>query len=251
MSSSSNLKPSTLAHHLEYRVAEGSALPEDIDRMCGAAAHYRFRSVAVPVPCVLQAVDRVRGTDVVVCADLGLGVQHMDREMTLEGVSRSLEHGAGAISLRLDSDALRGLRGTIEDERSTLEEVVRRCVKKPWIRRTVMIPVSELSFAQFSAALKMTLQVGVGFVGVMGESCVDGVTIDPVTTIYRSLTFQRCGTKIAVVNKALDELPKSAAGEADSWSVSVVEGLLAGGAEYVSTTRAVSIMRAAEQLAIR
>jgi deoxyribose-phosphate aldolase len=93
------MQPEALARYIDHTLLTPEARPEDVDRLCEEAAHWRFASVFVNPRFVSRAAERLSGTGVAVGSVAGfpLGASHPDT--IVDEARRCVDDGATEIDM--------------------------------------------------------------------------------------------------------------------------------------------------------
>jgi deoxyribose-phosphate aldolase len=133
------LKSADLARFIDHTQLKADATGADIDRLCDEAREHRFCAVCVNSGRVVQAVERLKGSAVKVCAVVGFPLGAMSSAGKAFDAGNAVEQGAREIDMVMNIGALkskdyiaveqdiRSVRAALSAE-TTLKVIIETCM---------------------------------------------------------------------------------------------------------------------------
>jgi len=223
-------KPKISASEMSKRIDHTLLKPEAprslFDSFCSEAVQYGFKTVCVNSAWVAHVAQKVRGSEVAVCAVVGfpLGLTH--RAAKAFEAEKAVEDGATELDMVLNIGALKG------DDLKTVEadiRAVRQAAAGPTVLK-VIIETCLLTDKEKIRACEIAKHVGADFVKTSTGFSSGGATVEDVA-LMRRIVGHEMGVK--------------ASGGIKDWLAAVA--MIKAGADRIGTSAGVVIVESAPE----
>jgi deoxyribose-phosphate aldolase len=212
-----------LAGRIDHTLLKPDATAAAIGVLCDEAAEHGFASVCVNTRWVPLAVERLAGTDVMVCTVVGFPLGAMTRRAKAEEARITVSEGADEVDMVVDIGGL--LSGQLGDVYTDMLGVVSAAAPVPV---KVILETSLLSDEQKAIGCLIALRTGAAYVKTSTGFAGGGATV----------------ADIALMRKAVgDKLGVKASGGVRTRGNA--EELLAAGADRIGASASVAIVSGA------
>jgi deoxyribose-phosphate aldolase len=217
--------PSSIAAIIDHTLLRPEAAWEDVERICGEAAHFKFATVCVNPCWVQRSADRLTGTGVGVCSVVGFPLGATTMETKASEACGAIRDGAREIDMVINVGALKsGDVSLVEDE---IALVARLCHDRGALTK-VIIEAVLLTTDEKVVACRLARNAGADFVKTSTGFGPGGATLADVSLMRRVV-----GSEIGV---------KAAGGIRD---LETLRAMVAAGATRIGASAGVSIVREA------
>ncbi len=225
--SAPSLSSRELARTIDHTLLKPDAPAEAFDSLCDEALRYGFRAVCVNSGQVARVADRLRGSDVKVCAVVGFPLGAMDSDAKAFESRRAVELGADELDMVLNVGMLKsGDLSAVEED----IQAVRRAAPGPVVLK-VILETCLLTEKQKSAACRAAVQAGADFVKTSTGFSDGGATLEDVK-LLRECVGPEKGVKASGGIRDYDDAVEMIAAGADrigsGSGVQIMESMPAG-----------------------
>jgi len=184
ISATQGTKPSvaSLARYIDHTLLKPEATKDEIIKLCEEAKEYRFASVCVNPVWVPICAERLRGTDVGVCAVIGFPLGANKPETKAFEAEQAIRDGATELDMVINIGALKsGMTKFVEEDISRVVEVAKpKGALVKVIIETALLTDEEKVKASFIAKL-----AGADFVKTSTGFSKGGATVEDVALMRR------------------------------------------------------------------
>ena len=212
-----------IAAYIDHTLLKPEAAESQIADLCGEAAEYGFHAVCVNSYWVPLAAERLRCTDVTVCAVAGFPLGAMDSKAKGFEAARAVEQGAREIDMVINIGALKDKKYSVVEE--DIKEVLRSSGEKVLLK--VIIETALLTEDEKIAASEIVRKSGAHFIKTSTGFSSGGATVEDVA-LMRSVVGPQMGVKAAGGIKNLDHALKMIAAGANRLGTSSGAAILSG-----------------------
>jgi deoxyribose-phosphate aldolase len=220
----SKISASEMSKRIDHTLLKPEAPRSSFDSLCSEALQYGFKAVCVNSARVVDVAQKVRGSEVSVCAVVGFPLGAMHRAAKAFEAEKAIENGATELDMVLNIGALKdGDLKTVEAD----IRAVRQAAAAPAILK-VIIETCLLTDAEKMQACEIAKQVSADFVKTSTGFSSGGATVEDVA-LMRRIVGPEMGVK--------------ASGGIKNWSVA--EAMIKAGADRLGTSSGVVIVESA------
>lgn len=222
----SKISASEMSKRIDHTLLKPEAPRSSFDSLCSEALRYGFKAVCVNSARVADVAQKLRGSEVAVCAVVGFPLGAMHRAAKAFEAEKAIEDGAAELDMVLNIGALKDadLKAVEADIRA-----VRQAAGKPAILK-VIIETCLLTDAEKIQACEIAKQVGADFVKTSTGFSSGGATVEDVALMRRIV-----GPEIGV----------KASGGIKDWAEA--EAMIQAGADRLGTSSGVVIVESAPE----
>ena len=212
----------TLGQYFDHTVLKSDATIKDIDNLIDEAIKYKFKSVCVNSYYVKHCYNRLKDTNVKVCAVVGFPLgTNVTKAKVFETVC-CIEDGATEIDMVLNVGLFKS--GHLDEVKEDLESVINECHSRNAIVK-VILETCLLNAEEIKTASQISLQCGADFIKTSTGFNSSGASIEAVEIM----------TKVA---HPLNKFVKASGGIRDGVTALTYIGL---GADRLGTSATVKI----------
>ncbi len=219
-----------LAGRIDHTLLKADATAEAIAILCDEAEKSGFASVCVNTRWVPTAVERLAGTDVMVCTVVGFPLGAMAPRAKAEEARITVSEGADEVDMVIDIGGL--LSGRLADVYEDVRGVVAAARPAPV---KVILETSLLNDEQKAIACLIAVRAGAAYVKTSTGFGGGGATAADVT-LMRKMVGDELGVKASGGVRTRQDAEAMLAAGADrigaSASVAIAAGVDAGGGDY-------------------
>jgi deoxyribose-phosphate aldolase len=174
---------SEMAGYIDHTLLKPEAALPDLDKLCGEAIRYEFKSVCVNSGRVAYVAEKLKGTGVKVCSVIGFPLGAMESSAKAYEAKRAMEQGATELDMVLNIGALKSgeLKVAEEDIRAVRGEASGTTVLK------VIIETCLLTEEEKVLACEIAKKAGADFVKTSTGFSTGGATVEDVALLRRVL----------------------------------------------------------------
>jgi deoxyribose-phosphate aldolase len=216
-----------LVRLIDHTLLRPGATPDEVERLCREAQHYRFAVAMVAPVYVATAVRLLEGSDIPVGTVIGFPHGTTLTRVKLFEAERALALGARELDMVMDIGALRaGREETVEAE---IRQLAALCHSQR-ARLKIILETALLSAEEKRRGALLALQAGADFVKTSTGFGPGGATVEDVRLLYEAVEG-RIGVKASGGIRTLADLQRMVAAGATrigtSSGVRIVEELRA------------------------
>ena len=222
----SKISASEMSKRIDHTLLKPEASRSSFDSLCNEALQSGFKAVCVNSARVAEVAQKVRGSEVAVCAVVGFPLGAMHRAAKAFEAEKAIEEGATELDMVLNIGALKdGDLKTVEAD----IRAVRQAAAAPAILK-VIIETCLLTDAEKTQACEIAKQVSADFVKTSTGFSSGGATVEDVA-LMRRIVGPEMGVK--------------ASGGIKDWSAA--EAMIKAGADRLGTSSGVVIVESAPE----
>jgi deoxyribose-phosphate aldolase len=186
-----------LAPYIDHALLDPTATPEELNRACDQAEHHRFAAICVYPSAVVQAVERLRGKKVAVCAVIGFPSGASTSATKRYEAQEATEAGATELDVVINQGWLKaGLTNAVYQDLAQICEATGQTVK-------AILEMSRLTEAEKRLAADICLDAGASYLKT-STGWFGGATVTDVQFLAR-LTQGRVGIKASGGIRTLEQ----------------------------------------------
>ncbi|BFM40685.1 deoxyribose-phosphate aldolase [Synechocystis sp. LKSZ1] len=186
-----------LAPYIDHALLDPTATPEDLNRACDQAEHHRFAAICVYPSAVPQAVERLRGKKVAVCAVIGFPSGASTSASKLYEAQEATEAGATELDVVINQGWLKaGLTNEVYQDLAQICEATGQKVK-------AILEMSRLTEAEKRLAADICLDAGASYLKT-STGWFGGATVADVQFLARLIQV-RVGIKASGGIRTLEQ----------------------------------------------
>jgi deoxyribose-phosphate aldolase len=223
-------KPKISASEMSKRIDHTLLKPEAprslLDSFCSEAVQYGFKTVCVNSAWVAHVAQKVRGSEVAVCAVVGFPLGSTHREAKAFEAEKAVEDGATELDMVLNIGALKG--GDLKTVEADIR-AVRQAAAGPTVLK-VIIETCLLTDKEKIRACEIAKHAGADFVKTSTGFSSGGATVEDVA-LMRRIVGHEMGVK--------------ASGGIKDWLAAVA--MIKAGADRIGTSAGVVIVESAPE----
>lgn len=209
---------------IDHTILKAEATTGDIDKLINEAKEYGFKSICVNSSWVKYVKEKLKGTDILVCAVVGFPLGAMSMQAKVFETKLAIDHGADEIDMVINIGRFRDEQyDYVLNEIKKIKEVVGKKVLK------VIIETALLTENGIKKATEIVLQSGADFIKTSTGFSYSGAKVADVK-IFKEILQDKVAIKASGGIKTLED----------------VEKLYAAGATRFGTSAAVKIMKEQE-----
>ena len=180
---SSKLTAAEMAQYIDHTLLKPDASTEALDQLCEEAVQYGFKAVCVNSGRVAYVAEKLKGTEIAVCAVVGFPLGAMHSRVKVFEARKSVQFGAQELDMVLNIGALKA-----GDLNTVGEEIlaVRYEAKHPTLLK-VIIETCLLSEAEKITACEIARKAGADFVKTSTGFSTGGATVDDVALMRKAV----------------------------------------------------------------
>lgn len=174
---------------IDHTLLKSEATIAQIEKLCGEAKEYDFKSVCVNPYYVKYAKELLKGSDVLVCTVIGFPLGQNTTEVKVAETKDSIQNGADEIDMVINIGALKS-----KDEDYVLNEIkeIRNACKCKTLK--VIIETCLLTDEEKITACKLSKEAGADFVKTSTGFSTHGATVEDVK-LMRETVGEDMGVK--------------------------------------------------------
>ena len=174
---------------IDHTLLKPEATKAQIEKLCGEAKEYNFKSVCVNSYYVKYAKELLKGSDVLVCTVIGFPLGQNTTEVKVAETKDAIKNGADEIDMVINIGALKS-----KDEDYVLNEIkeIRNACKGKTLK--VIIETCLLTDEEKITACKLSKEAGADFVKTSTGFSTHGATIEDVK-LMRETVGEDMGVK--------------------------------------------------------
>ena len=218
------ISASEMSKRIDHTLLKPEAPESSFDSLCSEALQYGFKAVCVNSTWVGYVAQKVRGSEVAVCAVIGFPLGAMHRAAKAFEAEKAIEDGATELDMVLNIGALKG--GDLKTVEADIR-AVRQAAAGPTLLK-VIIETCLLTDEEKIRACEIAKHAGADFVKTSTGFSSGGATVEDVALIRRIV-----GPEIGV----------KASGGIKDWSAA--EAMVNAGADRLGTSSGVVIVESA------
>lgn len=224
-----------IARLIDHTLLKPEATRQEIERLCEEARQYRFASVCINPFWVLLCVQRLRGSDVAVCAVVGFPLGATTTEVKAFETDQACRNGATEIDMVMNIGSLKS--GDYESVAADIGAVVSTAHRHGAIVK-VIIEAALLTDVEKVEASTIVKSAGADYVKTSTGFAKGGATVADVALLRRvvgpSLGVKAAGG-VRTYQEALDMVSAGATRIGASAGVKIVEEARTGRHEFHPT----------------
>ena len=180
---SSRLTAADMAQYIDHTLLKPDATPEAFDRLCEEAVQYGFKAVCVNSGRVAYMAEKLKGTEIAVCAVVGFPLGAMHSRVKVFEARKSVQFGAQELDMVIDIGSLK-----TGDLNAVGEDIlaVRYEAKPPTVLK-VIIETCLLNEAEKITACEISRKAGADFVKTSTGFSSGGATVEDVALIRNTV----------------------------------------------------------------
>lgn len=174
---------------IDHTLLKPEATKAQIEKLCGEAKEYDFKSVCVNPYYVKYAKELLKGSDVLVCTVIGFPLGQNTTEIKVAETKDAIKNGADEIDMVINIGALKS-----KDEDYVLNEIkeIRNACKGKTLK--VIIETCLLTDEEKITACKLSKEAGADFVKTATGFSTHGATVEDVK-LMRETVGEDMGVK--------------------------------------------------------
>ena len=174
---------------IDHTLLKPEATKAQIEKLCGEAKEYDFKSVCVNPYYVKYAKELLKGSDVLVCTVIGFPLGQNTTEVKVAETKDAIKNGADEIDMVINIGALKS-----KDEDYVLNEIkeIRSACKGKTLK--VIIETCLLTDEEKITACKLSKEAGADFVKTSTGFSTHGATVEDVK-LMRETVGEDMGVK--------------------------------------------------------
>lgn len=174
---------------IDHTLLKPEATKAQIEKLCGEAKEYDFKSVCVNPYYVKYAKELLKGSDVLVCTVIGFPLGQNTTEIKVAETKDAIKNGADEIDMVINIGALKS-----KDEDYVLNEIkeIRNACKGKTLK--VIIETCLLTDEEKITACKLSKEAGADFVKTSTGFSTHGATVEDVK-LMRETVGEDMGVK--------------------------------------------------------
>lgn len=174
---------------IDHTLLKPEATKAQIEKLCGEAKEYDFKSVCVNPYYVKYAKELLKGSDVLVCTVIGFPLGQNTTEIKVAETKDSIQNGADEIDMVINIGALKS-----KDEDYVLNEIkeIRNACKGKTLK--VIIETCLLTDEEKITACKLSKEAEADFVKTSTGFSTHGATVEDVK-LMRETVGEDMGVK--------------------------------------------------------
>ncbi len=220
----SKMSSSEMSKRIDHTLLKPEAPRSSFDSLCSEALQYRFKAVCVNSARVAYVAQKIRGSEVAVCAVIGFPLGSMHQGAKAFEAQKAIEDGATELDMVLNIGALKdGDLKTVEAD----IRAVRQAAAGPTVLK-VIIETCLLADEEKIRACQIAQQAGADFVKTSTGFSSGGATVEDVALMRRTV-----GPEMGV----------KASGGIKDWFAAVA--MVKAGADRLGTSAGVVIVESA------
>ncbi len=213
-----------MAKRIDHTLLKPEAPRSSFDSFCSEAVRYGFKAVCVNSARVARVAQKVRGSEVAVCAVVGFPLGATHRAAKAFEAEKAIEDGATELDMVLNIGALKdGDLKTVEAD----IQAVRQAAAGPTVLK-IIIETCLLTDEEKIRACEIARHAGADFVKTSTGFSSGGATVEDVA-LMRRIVGNEMGVK--------------ASGGIKDWSAAVA--MIKAGADRIGTSAGVAIIESA------
>jgi deoxyribose-phosphate aldolase len=218
------ISASEMCKRIDHTLLKPEAARSSFDSFCKEAVHYGFKAVCVNSARVAHVAQKVRGSEVAVCAVVGFPLGAMHRTAKAFEAEKAIEDGATELDMVLNFGALKDgdLKTAEADIRAVRQAAAGSTVLK------VIIETCLLTDTEKIRACEIAKHAGADFVKTSTGFSTGGATVEDVA-LMRRIVGHEMGVK--------------ASGGIKNWLTAVA--MIKAGADRIGTSAGVVIVESA------
>lgn len=218
------ISASEMAKRIDHTLLKPEASGSSFDSFCSEAVRYGFKAVCVNSARVARVAQKVRGSEVAVCAVVGFPLGATHRAAKAFEAEKAIEDGATELDMVLNIGALKdGDLKTVEAD----IQAVRQAAAGPTVLK-IIIETCLLTDEEKIRACEIARHAGADFVKTSTGFSSGGATVEDVA-LMRRIVGNEMGVK--------------ASGGIKDWSAAVA--MIKAGADRIGTSAGVAIIESA------
>ncbi len=218
------ISASEMAKRIDHTLLKPEAPRSSFDSFCSEAVRYGFKAVCVNSARVARVAQKVRGSEVAVCAVVGFPLGATHRAAKAFEAEKAIEDGATELDMVLNIGALKdGDLKTVEAD----IQAVRQAAAGPTVLK-IIIETCLLTDEEKIRACEIARHAGADFVKTSTGFSSGGATVEDVA-LMRRIVGNEMGVK--------------ASGGIKDWSAAVA--MIKAGADRIGTSAGVVIIESA------
>ncbi len=218
------ISASEMAKRIDHTLLKPEAPRSSFDSFCSEAVRYGFKAVCVNSARVARVAQKVRGSEVAVCAVVGFPLGATHRAAKAFEAEKAIEDGATELDMVLNIGALKdGDLKTVEAD----IQAVRQAAAGPTVLK-IIIETCLLTDEEKIRACEIARHAGADFVKTSTGFSSGGATVEDVA-LMRRIVGNEMGVK--------------ASGGIKDWSAAVA--MIKAGADRIGTSAGVAIIESA------
>ncbi|KAI9774287.1 MAG: hypothetical protein M1840_004181 [Geoglossum simile] len=188
-------RPSNIARLIDHTALKPESTEEHIDRLCGEARKYDFKSCCVNGAWVHRAVHKLEGSNSVVACVVGFPLGATDTMAKVAESSAAIAKGARELDMVIHIGALKS--GNYAEVYEDVLSVSRVCsTPSPRIILKAIVETALLTSSEIVAACYIAAEAGVNFVKTCTGFNKGKATVDHVRLMYKTVKYK--GGKVQV-----------------------------------------------------
>jgi deoxyribose-phosphate aldolase len=220
----SKISASEMSKRIDHTLLKPEAPRSSFDSLCSEAIQYGFKAVCVNSTWVAYVAQKVRGSEVAVCAVVGFPLGATHRAAKAFEAEKAIEDGATELDMVLNIGALKG--GDLKTVEADIQ-AVRQAAAGPTVLK-VIIEACLLTDEEKIRACEIAKHAGADFVKTSTGFSSGGATVEDVALMRRIV-----GNEIGV----------KASGGIKDWPAAVA--MIKAGADRIGTSAGVVIIESA------
>lgn len=174
---------------IDHTLLKPEATKAQIEKLCGEAAEYDFKSVCVNPYYVKYAKELLKGSNVLVCTVIGFPLGQNTTEVKVMETKDAIQNGADEIDMVINIGALKS-----KDENYVLNEIkeIRNACKGKTLK--VIIETCLLTDEEKITVCKLSKEAGADFVKTSTGFSTHGATVEDVK-LMRETVGEDIGVK--------------------------------------------------------
>ncbi len=220
------ISASEMSKRIDHTLLKPEALRSSFDSFCSEAVLYGFKTVCVNSAWVAHVAQKVRGSEVAVCAVVGFPLGSTHREAKAFEAEKAVEDGATELDMVLNIGALKG--GDLKTVEADIR-AVRQAAAGPTVLK-VIIETCLLTDKEKIRACEIAKHAGADFVKTSTGFSSGGATVEDVA-LMRRIVGHEMGVK--------------ASGGIKDWLAAVA--MIKAGADRIGTSAGVVIVESAPE----
>ena len=182
MSSFDKINVSGISKYFDHTILKSDATINDIDNIINEAIKYQFKSVCVNSYYVKHCYNRLKDTDVLVCAVVGFPLGSCSTQSKVFEAITAIDDGGKEIDMVINVGLLKS--GKITEVKDDLEAVINACHLKQCICK-VILETCLLSPDEIKSASDLSLSAGADYIKTSTGFNTSGATPEAVTLMVK------------------------------------------------------------------
>jgi len=182
MSSFDKINVNGISKYFDHTILKSDATISDIDNIVNEAIQYRFKSVCVNSYYVKHCYNRLKDSDVLVCAVVGFPLGTCSTQSKVFEACTAIDDGAAEIDMVINVGLLKS--GKITEVKNDLEAVINACHSKQAICK-VILETCLLSPDEIKSASDLSLLAGADYIKTSTGFNTSGASTDAVALMVK------------------------------------------------------------------